>query len=115
MSTSSAMYALQCMCCAIHALLFDQSSQMIARAAQTLRGGRVKLQTIMVPETEYTHHDKVCSWEYIRLTSSQESPQECLSRLLVPSPNKCLQDCRDFWTSAGVSITSAILIQVASL
>ena len=29
--------------------------------AQTLRGGRVKLQTIMVPETEYTHHEKVMS------------------------------------------------------
>ena len=28
---------------------------------QTLRGGRVKLQTIMVPETEYTHKEKVSS------------------------------------------------------
>ena len=26
---------------------------------QTLRGGRVKLQTIMVPETEYQHTEKV--------------------------------------------------------
>ena len=61
MSTFSAMYAIQCMCCAIHALLSDWSNRSMALAAQTLRGGRVKLQSIMVPETEYTHQEKVRS------------------------------------------------------